>query len=174
MRRSMLAIAVGGVALGACQPASLTRQEIAVQEQVLQSRVAAWAKAFSNQQEDSLAAYYEQTDQLTVAWPDGDRSNSWDEEVAKEKTFFAGAQQVNLVVQDPQVEILDARVALVTFRHAMDVIIGDFNPERRYFPGQATLVWVRTDDKSPWLIRAAQLSETPQAAPAPTTPARRR
>jgi hypothetical protein len=172
MRRSVFAIAVGGLALAACQPASMTRQEIAVQEQALQARVAAWAKAFSNQQRDSLATYYEQSDQLTVAWPDGDRSNSWDEEAAKQTEFFAQAQQLNLVLQDPQVEILNARVALTTFRHAMDVIVGDVNPERRYFTGQGTLVWLRADDSSPWLIRAAQMSETPQPAAAP--PARRR
>ena len=172
MRRSVLAIAVTGLILVACRPASMTRQELAVQEQTLQSRVAAWAKAFSNQQADSLATYYEQSDLLTVAWPDGDRSNSWDEEAAKQQAFFAAAQQLNLVLQDPQVEILDAKVALVAFRHAMDVILGDVNPERRYFTGQGTLVWMRADDKSPWLIRAAQISETPQAAPA--QPARRR
>jgi len=172
MRRSVLAIAVGGLILGACQPTSMTRQEIAVQEQALQAKVSAWAKAFSNQQVDSLATYYEQSDMLTVAWPDGDRSNSWDEEAAKQRTFFGEAQQLNLVLQDPQVEILDAHVALVTFRHAMDVIVGDINPEREYFTGQGTMVWMRADDSSPWMIRAAQMSETAQAAPA--QPARRR
>jgi len=174
MRRSMLGIALGGLTLVACQPTSLTRQEIAVQEQALQSQVAAWAKAFSNQERDSLATFYEHSDQLTMAWPDGERTGTWDEEAAKQQAFFTAAQQLNFVLQDPKVEILSPRVALVTFRHNMDVIVGDINPERRYFNGQGTLIWLRADDKSPWLIGAGQISETPQAPPEPSTRARRR
>jgi hypothetical protein len=167
----MFLIAVGGLGLAACQGA-MTRQEIAVQEQALHARVDAWAKAFSNRQRDSLATFYEQTDLLTMAWPDGERTASWDEEAAKQMTFFGEANQLNLVLQDPQVEVLNARVALVTFRHAMDAIVGGVNPQRRYFAGQGTTVWVRADNNAPWVIRAGQLSETPQAAPA--EPARRR
>jgi len=172
MRRHTFLFAVGGLALAACQPGTMTRQEIAVQEQALQARVAAWAKAFSNRQRDSLAGFYDQSDLLTMAWPDGERTASWDEETAKQMTFFGQTNQLNLVVQDPQVEFLSPRVALVTFRHAMDAIVGDLNPERRYFTGQGTTVWVRAADDAPWLIRAGQISETPQAAPA--EPPRRR
>jgi hypothetical protein len=172
MRRYTFLVAVGSLALAACQPRSMTRQEIAVQEQALEARIDAWAKAFSNRQRDSLATFYDQSDLLTMAWPDGERTASWDEETAKQMTFFSQANQLNLVLQDPQVEILDAKVALVTFRHAMDVIVGDVNPERRYFTGQGTTLWTRVDAKSPWVIRAGQMSETPQPSQAP--PARGR
>lgn len=171
MRRQMLVMALGGVALAACKPATMSRQELAVQEQDLQARVQAWAKAFSNRQRDSLATFYAQTGGITVAWPDGDRRNGWEEEAAKHEEFFTMARQVNLVLQDPEVEILSSSAAIVTFRHAMDVIIGDVNPERRYFTGQGTMVWTRADERSPWVIRAAQVSETPHQAPA--APARR-
>ena len=174
MRRQMLMAALGGLALAGCQAGSMTRQEVAVQEQNLEARVQAWAKAFNNRQRDSLATFYDQTASLSMAWPDGDRRNGWDEESAKQEEFFATARQVNLVLQDPRVDILSARAAVVTFRHAMDVIVGDVNPERRYFSGQGTLVWWRADEKSPWLIRAGQVSETPQAPPPPAAPARRR
>lgn len=172
MRRHMLLIAVGGLALAACQPRGMTRQEMAVQEQAVAARVDAWAKAFSNRQRDSLATFYEQSDFFTMAWPDGERTASWDEEAAKQMAFFGQANQLNLVLQDPQVEVLGTTVALVTFRHAMDVIVGEVNPERRYFTGQGTTVWVRADESAPWVIRAGQISETPQP-PAPA-PARRR
>jgi hypothetical protein len=172
MRRHTFLIAVGGLALAACQPGTMTRQEIAVQEQTLQARVAAWAKAFSNRQRDSLAAFYDHTDLLMMAWPDGERTASWDEETAKQMTYFSQTNQLNLVLQDPQVEFLSPRVAVVTFRHAMDAIVGDVNPERRYFTGQGTTVWVRSSDDAPWVIRAGQISETPQTAPA--EPQRRR
>jgi hypothetical protein len=174
MRRHMFLMAVGALTLTACQPRSLTRQEMAVQEQALEARVAAWAKAFSNRQRDSLAAFYEQSEQFTFAWFDGERTSSWDEELAKQMSFFGRANQLNLVVQDARVELLATRAAFVTFRHAMDVIVGDVNPERRYFTGQGTMVWVRDGEKSPWLIRAGQISETPQPPPPPPAPTRRR
>jgi hypothetical protein len=158
----MLVMALGGVALAGCGPAAMTRQEIAVQEQNLQARVQGWARAFSNRQRDSLATYYDQTANLSMAWPDGDRRNGWEEETAKHEEFFTMARQVNLVLQDPRVEILSSTAAVVTFRHAMDVIIGDVNPERRYFTGQGTIVWTRVDDRSPWVIHIGQVSETPQ------------
>jgi type II secretory pathway pseudopilin PulG len=158
----MLVMAVGGVVLAACRPGAMTRQEIAVQEQNLQARVQAWARAFNNRQRDSLATYYDQAAGLSVAWPDGDRRNGWDEEAAKQEEFLTMARQVNLVLQDPRVEILSSTAAVVTFRHAMDVIIGDVHPERRYFTGQGTMVWTRADDRSPWVIHAGQVSETPQ------------
>jgi hypothetical protein len=172
MRRQMLVMALGGVALAGCQPAALSRQEIAVQEQNVEARLEAWAKAFSNRQLDSLATFYDQTEGLSMAWPDGERRNGWEDEAAKHEEFFNQARQVNLVLQDPRVEILSPTAAIVTFRHAMDVILGDVNPERRYFPGQGTMLWTRVDERSPWVIQVGQISETPQ--PVPTAPARRR
>lgn len=162
MRRQMLVVALGGLVLAACQGATMTRQETAVAEQNLQALVQAWAKAFSNRQRDSLATFYDQAGGLTMAWPDGERLSSWDEEAAKQAEFYATARQVNLVLQDPQVQVLGPRTAVVTFRHAMDVIVGDVNPERLYFVGNGTLVWTRMNDNSPWLIHAGQISETPQ------------
>jgi hypothetical protein len=142
----------------------MTRQEIAAQEQALQNRVQAWAKAFSNRQRDTLATFYDQVGNLSMGWPDGDRRSGWAEEAAKQEEFFGLARQVNLVVQDPQVEVLSPTSAVVTFRHAMDVIIGETTPQRRYFTGQGTLVWRRADDDSPWVIHIGQVSEASQAA----------
>lgn len=170
MRRQMLVMALAALAVPACRPATMTRQEIAAQEQTLQSRVQAWAKAFSNRQRDSLATFYDQVGNLSMGWPDGDRRSGWAEEAAKQEEFFGLARQVNLVVQDPQVEILSPTAAVVTFRHAMDVIIGEVQPERRYFTGQGTLLWTRADDDSPWVIHIGQVSEAAQA----TAPAGRR
>lgn len=173
MRRQGIVMALGGAALVACQPAAMTRQEVAVQEQNVGARVQDWAKAFSNRQRDSLATYYDQAGSLTMAWPDGDRRNGWAEEAAKQEEFFTMARQVNLVLQDPRVEILSPTAAVVTFRHNMDVIVGEVSPERRYFNGQGTLVWTRADDRSAWVIHAGQVSETPPPPP-PPAPARRR
>jgi hypothetical protein len=161
MRRQMLVLAMGGLLLSACQGQTMTRQDVAAQQQAVQARVTAWAKAFSNRQQDSLAAFYEQSDTFTMAWPDGDRTHSWTEEQAKQKKFFTEARQFNFVLQDPQTEILAPTVAVTTFRHAMDVIFGEVNPERRYFPGQGTLVWTRAKESEPWTIHIGQLSRSP-------------
>lgn len=163
MYRQVIVIAAAGALLAGCQPQGMTRQEVAAQQQALEGKVAAWATAFSNRQRDSLATFYEQTAELTMAWPDGDRTNSWDEEAEKQRAFFTEARQVNFVLQNPSTVLLSPTSAVTTFRHAMDVIVGEVNPERRYFPGQGTLVWVRADGKSPWLIRAGQVSATAQA-----------
>jgi len=162
MRRQMLGAVLAGVALAACRPAAMTRQEIAVQEQNLDARVQGWARAFSNRDRDSLATFYDQTAALSMAWPDGDRRSGWEDEMAKHQEFFNLARQVNLVLQDPRVEVLSPSAAIVTFRYAMDVIIGEVSPERRYFTGQGTMVWTRVDDRSPWVIHVGQISETPQ------------
>jgi len=162
MVRQGLGIAVAALLVAGCQPQGMTRQEVAAQQQTLQAKVNAWATAFSNRERDSLATFYQQSADLTMAWPDGDRTSSWDEEAAKQREFFTTARQVNFVLQNPTTVLLSPNSAVTTFRHAMDIIVGDVNPERRYFPGQGTLVWVRADAKSPWLIRAGQISATPQ------------
>ena len=164
MWREKLAIGMVGL-LVACQP-TMTRQERAVQEQAVQTQLNGWAKAFSNRDVDSLATFYDSSAAMTFAWPDGERTTGWKEEAAKEHQFFQTGRQVNLVLQNPTVEVLSSRVALTTFRHAMDVIVGDVNPERRYFTGQGTIVWTRADDKADWVIYAGQISETPPP-PAP-------
>lgn len=162
MRRQVLVVVAAGAALAACQPRTMTRQEIAAQEQAVQGKVNAWATAFANQQRDSLATFYSQTAALTMAWPDGERTMGWDEEAAKQMQFFNEARQVNFVLQDPRTRILSPTTAVTTFRHSMDIIIGDVNPERHYFPGQGTLLWARADDQSPWVIQVGQVSQTPQ------------
>jgi hypothetical protein len=164
MWREKLAIGVVGL-LVACQPGTMTRQERGVQEQAVQGRLNDWAKAFSNRDVDSLATFYDSSSTMTFAWPDGERTTGWKAEGEKEHQFFQTARQVNLVLQNPTVEILSPLVALTTFRHAMDVIMGDVNPERRYFTGSGTLVWTRPDAKGTWVIHAGQVSETPPPPP---------
>jgi ketosteroid isomerase-like protein len=165
MWREKLAIGMVGVVV-ACQPAAMTRQERGVQEQAVESRLNDWAKAFSNREANALATFYDSTETTTMAWPDGDRTNGWEAEAEKERQFFQAARQVNFVVQNSVVDVVSPTVAITTFRHAMDLIIGDVNPERVYFTGLGTLVWTRPNDKATWVISVGQVSETapPRAA----------
>lgn len=163
MWRETLVVGMVG-ALAACQTGKLTQQERNVQEQAVEARLEGWAKAFSNRQTDSLAGYYDQSQALTFAWPDGDRTTGWEAEAAKQHDFFQTGRQVNLVLQNPTVDVLTTTSAVATFRHAMDVIVGNINPERRYFTGQGTFVFTRENEHSPWVIHAGQMSETPPPA----------
>ncbi len=173
MLRHSLVIGLACVGLAACQP-SMSRQERAVEEQVIRDQLTAWTRAFTNRQQDSLAMFYHQSPDLTVAWPDGKRSSGWEEEQQAQRAFFSQAGQVNLVLQDVRVEVFTPTLAQVTFRHTADLIVGDINPQRRYFTGSGTMIWMKPDARGSWVIHTEQISETPAAPPAPAAPARRR
>jgi ketosteroid isomerase-like protein len=174
MMRHTLLIGLACVALAGCER-PLTPQQRAVAEQALRDRVTGWARTFSNRERDSLASYYEQTPEFTFAWPAGQRTNGWADESKHQQDFFTAVTQTNLVLQDLKVEVLTGSVALVTFRHSADFIVGGSgaNPSRHYFTGSGTMVWVRADPKAPWLLHAGQVSETPPVQE-PIAPGRRR
>jgi hypothetical protein len=174
MVRHTLLIGLACVGLAACEQ-HMTPQDRAVEEQLLRDRVTGWARAFSNRNRDSLATFYEQTPEFTFAWADGRQTNGWDEESKAQQDFFANVTQTNLVPQDVKVEVFTPAVALVTFRHTADFIVGGTgaNPVRNYFSGLGTMIWTKPDAKGLWLLRAGQLSATPPP-PAPAAPAGRR
>jgi hypothetical protein len=172
MRHTLL-LGLACIGLAACAP-KMTPQDRTVQEGVVRDRVTAWARTFSNHDRDSLPSYYEQTPDFTFAWPDGRRTNGWEEESKAQAEFFTNVTQTNLVLQDVKVEVLSPSTAVATFRHSADFIVGGTsgNPARNYFTGLGTMVWVRPDSKGSWVLGAGQLSETP--APAAPAPAGRR
>jgi ketosteroid isomerase-like protein len=174
MLRHTLVIGLTCIGLAACgQP--ITRQDRAVEQQRVQDRVAGWARAFSNRDRDSLASFYDTTPQFTFAWADGRRTSGWEDESKAQQEFFANVTQTNLVLQDVTVEVFSPTVALATFRHSADFIVGGSggNPARNYFTGLGTMVWTKPDPKGLWVLHAGQLSATPPP-PAPAGPAGRR
>lgn len=173
MMRHALLIGLTGVALAACGQ-QMTPRDRAVDEQLVRDRATAWARTFSNRQRDSLATFYQQTPAFTFAWPDGRRTSGWEEESKAQQDFFATVTQTNLVLQDVKVEILTPALALVTFRHTADFIVGGSggNPARNYFTGLGTMLWTKPDARGVWMVHAGQLSTTP--APAAAAPAGRR
>jgi ketosteroid isomerase-like protein len=169
MLRRTLLIGIAGVTLASCAQ-RMTRQEQALEEQMVRDRATAWVRAFSNRDVDSLATFYLQDPDLTVAWPDGRRLNGWDAESQAQRGYFDGMTTMNLVAQDLQVRVLAPDAALVTFRHSTDEIRGT---NRDLFSGQGTLLWTKLDAAGSWVILAQQLSRTP-AAPPEAPPTRRR
>jgi len=174
MLRHTLLIGLACTGLAACQP-EMTRQDRAVEEQVVRDRVAGWARTFSNRDRDSLATFYEQSPDFSFAWPDGRRTNGWEEESKAQQDFFSAVTQTNLVLQDVKVEVFTPRLALATFRHAADFIAGgSANPERNYFTGHGTMVWTKSDPKGLWVLHAGQFSATLPPAAAERPAGRRR
>lgn len=158
MRRSVLLAGVTAVLLSGCTQ-EMSRSERAVQEQVLRDRLTAWSRVLNNRDADSLAAFYHQVPELTVAWPDGQRTRGWEEEAAAQREFFRGVVTMNLVVQDAVVEVLGFDAALTTFRYSADLILT--STERDIFSGYGTLVWTRAEGSDTWVIHTEHMSRNP-------------
>jgi ketosteroid isomerase-like protein len=156
LRKTLLVGIVCATTLGCAQ--KLTRQEKAVQEQVLQDRATEWMRVLNNQEQDQLATFYHQGIELTVAWFDGHRTRGWDEESLAVEQFFRDVATLNLGLQDLVVDVLSPTIALSTFRYSADVILT--TSDRDIFTGQATVVWIK-DDAGEWRIYAEQMSRDP-------------
>jgi hypothetical protein len=162
MLRRTLWLGLAGVAIASCAP-TMTPQERGVEEQVVKDRTNAWIRTYNNRDRDSLATFYLQAPELTVAWP-GARTSGWEEEAAAHQEYFRGVSTLNVVAQDLRVEVLAPNVAVATFRHSTDEIRGT---ERDLYAGNGTLVWVKPEPEAAWVIRAAHISRTPAPAEAP-------
>ncbi len=159
MLRSIVLIAFIGVLAAACGPKDLTRQERAVEEQMLRDRMTGWSRAVNNRDVDSLAGYYYQGPELTVAWMEGNRTRGWEEQETALREFYQRVGMMNLVVQDPVHEVLTRNFALTTFRYSGDVVMR--TTERDVFSGQGTLLWYKPGSERTWRIYVQHLSRTP-------------
>jgi hypothetical protein len=158
------------VALVACGPQQLTRQELAVEEQALQRQVQLWEQSLNSVKPDSIALVYQRSPAFSAAWPDGKRTRGWDEEEQAQRDFAARTTAYNFDVQDPVIEVLSPNVALTTFGHTTD--IADSVSGRALYSGRGTIVWVKDPTDKVWKIHTLQVSRTP--APAAQPAGRRR
>ena len=159
------------VAFVACS-SDLTPQQRAVEEEAVGTRLQLWAKALNNRWVDSIAAVYEHTPTMTVAWPNGRVSKGWDDERQAEKDFFESISYMNLGVQNAVTVVVSPTVAVTTFRHSTDIVTNGVR--QPVTSGPAMIVWVKDlsepKQQEQWKIHAAQWSDV--AAPAaPATPA---
>ncbi len=161
MLRTTLLVAVVCAAAAGCSP-QLTRQERAVQERILSDRMTAWARVLNNRDRDSLAIFYDQVPELTVAWPDGRRTHGWEEQAEAVRDFFRVVARINRVVQEEAIDVLSLDVAVATFRHSTDIIL--MTTDREIFTGQGTLVWVRNEARD-WVIHLEHISRNPGSSP---------
>ncbi len=161
MRWSKLLPLALAVALVACAPQSLTQQERAVEEQMIQGRVQLWEQSLNTLKPDSMALTYEHSPEFSAAWPDGKRTRGWEQEEQAQKDFAARTKSFNFDVQDPVIEVLTPALAVVTFRHASDV--ADSVSARALYSGQGTMVWRKDRSDKTWKIHTLQISRTPVA-----------
>lgn len=156
MLRSSLPVAVICAAAIGCTSSDLPPQERAVQEQALGERVQSWSRIFNNRDRDSLATFYEDNMQVTMATAAGDRFQGWDEVSRALRDFYQSIARVNLVLQDVSVDVITRDVAITSFRHSTDIILA--STDRDLFSGQGLFVWVRDGETDTWRIRAQIMS----------------
>lgn len=156
--RIVLVAALAALAGAACA-GELSPHQRAVEQQILEDRLASWTRLMNNQALDSLGQSYRHDSTLTATGPDGRRSRGWIEHEAALRAMFQAVSTLNLVVQDPHIDLLSSDVAVVTFRYSMDQILR--NELRDVFAGRGTQVWVRDHGAGRWVIAASHLARTP-------------
>lgn len=159
MRWSRLSVALASVAIVGCGPRDLTLQQRVVEEASVGERVTDWTTALNNRESEDLQGMYENSPTLDVVWPDGRRVMGFEEQQQAIEDFFDSVEQLNFLVQSPDVEILAPRVALVSFRHSMDVRFVD--NRRELGSGHGTLVWIKSETDDVWRIQRQHLSVMP-------------
>lgn len=142
----------------------LTPAQRTVDEQVLRDRVANWGRHLNNKSVDSLAAFYQPSDDLVTVWPDGHRAMGWSEEERSLRQLVADVATLNLVLQEPIINVLGRETAVIMFRYSMDEIL--VSGGRDVFSGHGTQVWTRGNGDRAWRIVASHLSRTPVGATA--------
>ena len=156
MRWTRMSVVLASVAVLGCQVPALTPQQRAVEQQIVRDRFTAWTTALNNKELDSLLAMYDTDPGLSVAWPDGRLALGIEEQQAATQDFYNTVQYMNFVPQNPEVEVLSVAVAIVRFRHSMDLRY--FDTRMVLFAGHGTLVWAKDAVDGVWRIHRQHIS----------------
>jgi len=140
----------------ACQAPGMTTQQRIQARQEVTTQFSAWVTAMNNGNRDEVLAFYHDSDQLLVAWPDGTVANGYEAQRLALHNFFNATAYMNFVVSKARTELMGPRAALSTFGHSTDIIGQD--SDRRVTPGKGTVVWVRVPEDDTWKIHVQQLS----------------
>ena len=159
MRWSTCSVAIASVFLLGCESPGLSRQQRAVDEETLQNRVTDWTNALNNRAVEDLTGLYLNSPDLSVLWIEGITARGFEEFDQMIKDFFEHASFMNFAVQSPQVDVLTATVAVVTFRHSVD--IQWFDNQRDLWAGHGTLVFTKDPVDERWKIRRQHVSLNP-------------
>lgn len=142
----------------------MSRRERLMETEAVQQRLTAWVQTqndlfvngLNRSVLDSLGAFYQHTDALEGFWPTGGHTVGWQQFNDRMGDFYAMFQFMNVVMTDPQIEVLGPSTALTTFRHSTDVLVGP--RQRSVHPGAATLLWVKDQANDVWEIHLQHVS----------------
>jgi len=159
MRWSTLSVAIVSVVLVGCARPELTRQERMVQEGFVSDRMTQWTTALNNKELDDLAALYDQSPDMTVLWIEGAKTVGFEAYEQMIQDFYGRARFMNFASQNPEVDVITSTVAIVSFRHSVDVQW--FDSRRDVWAGDGTLVWVKDPADNLWKIHVQHISIRP-------------
>ncbi len=160
MRLAEILGLASAVLLAACQPSlELTTQQRNIETSIVEDRIDEWAQAINNRELETVSGMYEESDGVVVTWPDGTRATGADGATKALTDYYNSIQFLSLGPQNVSVDVLNAQVAVATFRFSMDVVHND--TRRDPFAGQATLVWQHDREADEWRIRVQQLARNP-------------
>ena len=156
MRWSTCSVAIVSVFLLGCESPGLSRQQRAVEEQTVQNRVTDWTNALNNRAVEELTVLYVNSPDLSVLWIEGITARGFEEFDQMIKDFFEHSSFMNFSMQSPEVDVLTATVAVVTFRHSVDIQWLD--NQRDLWGGHGTLVFIKDPVDEGWKIRRQHVS----------------
>ncbi len=158
MRRSTFSVAIASVVLfgAGCESPELTRQQRAVAELAVRNLVTDFTTAMNNEALEELEELYVTSDDLSVLWIEGNTARGFEEFHETMQDFYGRTRFLNFSVQSPQVDVLTGNVAVVTFRHSVD--IQWFDTRRDVWAGHGTLVLTKDPVDGRWRIRRQHVS----------------
>ena len=159
MRWSRCSVAIASVFLLGCESPGLSRQQRAVEEQTVQNRVTEWTNALNNRAVEDLMGLYLNSPDLSVLWIEGNTAKGFDEFDQMIQNFYMNSSFMNFAVQSPEVDVLTATVAVVAFRHSVDIQWLD--TQRDLWAGHGTLVFTKDPVDERWKIRRQHVSLNP-------------
>jgi ketosteroid isomerase-like protein len=161
MRRSTFSVALASVVLfgAGCEPPGLTLQQRSVAEQAVRNLIIDFTTAMNNEALEELEKLYVNSDDLSVLWIEGNTARGFEEFHEMTQDFYGRTRFLNFSVQSPQVDVLTENVAVVTFRHSVDVIW--FDTRRDLFAGHGTLVLTKDPVDERWRIHRQHVSVNP-------------
>ncbi len=159
MRSSTCCVAIASVFLLGCESPGLSRQQRAVEEESVQNRVTEWMNALNNRVLEDLTGLYVNSQDLSVVWIEGNTARGFEQFDLTMQDFFGRSRFMNFAVQSPEVDVLTATVAVVTFRHSVDIQWLD--TQRDLWAGHGTLVFTKDPVDERWKIRRQHVSLNP-------------
>ena len=149
-------LTLGLAAMGCESTPSLTPTAINVATDQIQARLDDWERYVNNRMIDSATTLYMDNSALNVGWSNGVRTVGLEEHTAEVQNFYNSIQFVNVVLQNPTVDVISPTVAAVNFRYSIDMQLNDTS--RDPYSGLGLQVWIKDSADELWKIQHHMMS----------------